>query len=175
VRKSAMASAQNLSSDIQRISYNLHPSKLDHLGLVAAVKGLCHEVSVHRELAVDFTSHDIPREIPRDVSLCIFRIAQEALRNVIRHSGSATARVELEGSLNELNLRVTDSGSALSQGRPSRNWASDLSAFRKDFVWLAGTLDSIQAVARHSGGSESTAQRARLLTCSKQRLPATKL
>ncbi|MDX6710436.1 MAG: hypothetical protein QOH96_1452 [Blastocatellia bacterium] len=143
VRKCAKAlwrRAQNLSSDIQRISYNLHPSKLDHLGLVAAVKSLCHEVSVHRALAVDFTSHDIPQEIPRDVSLCIFRIAQEALRNVIRHSGSATAQVELVWSLNELNLRVTDSGSGFEPGKAKSKQGLGLISMQERLRLVGGKL-----------------------------------
>ena len=143
VRKCAKAlwrRAQNLSSDIQRISYNLHPSKLDHLGLVAAVKSLCREVSVHRALAVDFTSHDIPQEIPKDVSLCIFRIAQEALRNVIRHSGSATARVELVWTLNELNLRVTDSGSGFEPGKAKSKQGLGLISMQERLRLVGGKL-----------------------------------
>jgi PAS domain S-box-containing protein len=143
VRKFAKAlwrRAQNLSSDIQRISYNLHPSKLDHLGLVAAVKSLCHEVSVNRALAVDFISRDIPQEIPKDVSLCIFRIAQEALRNVIRHSGSATARVELAWSLNELNLRVTDSGSGFEPGKAKSKLGLGLISIQERLRLVGGKL-----------------------------------
>jgi PAS domain S-box-containing protein len=143
VRKCAKAlwrRAHNLSSDIQRISYNLHPSKLDHLGLVAAVRSLCHEVSVHRALTVDFTSRDIPQEIPREVSLCIFRIAQEALRNVVRHSGSATAQVELVWSLNELNLRVTDSGSGFEPGKAKSKLGLGLISIQERLRLVGGEL-----------------------------------
>ncbi len=114
IRKRAHAlwrRARELSSDIHRISHNLHPSKLDHLGLVSALRSLCREGSEHRDLQIDFTSHDIPDDVPRDVSVSLFRVAQEAIRNVMRHSGSSRARVELACSANELNLRVTDSGS----------------------------------------------------------------
>jgi len=103
--------AQELSADIHRISYNLHPSKLDHLGLVAAIRSLCHEVSAHHGLEIELIAADIFGDIPRDVALCLFRVVQEALRNVIRHSGCRTARVELRRRGEDLNLRITDSGS----------------------------------------------------------------
>lgn len=103
--------AQQVASEIHQISYNLHPSKLDYLGLVAALRSLCHEVSHRHGLQVDFSTDDMPDELSRDVSLALFRVVQEALRNVVRHAGSTTARVELWCGAECVNLRITDSGS----------------------------------------------------------------
>lgn len=102
--------ADALSSDLHRLSYELHPSMITHLGLVAAVRSFCREVSRQQGIRIDFVDRDVPREIPEGVSLCLYRITQETLRNVVKHSGAPDARVELLGSEGGVRLRITDSG-----------------------------------------------------------------
>jgi PAS domain S-box-containing protein len=99
-----------LTSDIHGISHRLHPSRLDTLGLVAALRGLCAEFSEQQALQVRFVHHGVPDKVPQDVILCCFRIAQEALRNVDRHSGASEAIVELSGHSDYLDLFVSDPG-----------------------------------------------------------------
>src|SRR5205085_7916487 len=79
--------AQEISADIHRLSYRLHPSKLDHLGLAAAARSLCQELSDNGKINIEFHQTGFPATLPRDVSLCVFRIAQETLRNCLKHSG----------------------------------------------------------------------------------------
>jgi PAS domain S-box-containing protein len=102
--------AQELSADIHRLSYRLHPSKLDHLGLSAAVKSLCEELSRSGKLKVEVRQKAIPETLPVDVTLSIFRIVQEALRNCIKHSGARAAQVVLEKSGSVIRLSVSDNG-----------------------------------------------------------------
>jgi PAS domain S-box-containing protein len=102
--------ATEVSSDIRSLSHELHPAKLETLGLVASLKGLCSEFSAQHELAVEFVSSNIPDFIPKDVTLCLFRITQEALHNVVKHSGAAEAVVELSGYADEISLCIRDSG-----------------------------------------------------------------
>jgi signal transduction histidine kinase len=102
--------AARVSSDINGLSHQLHPSQLDGLGLVGSLRSLCKEFSGQHELQVQFLHSDIPEQIPKDVSLCLFRIAQEALRNVVKHSGAAEAEVELSGNADEIDLCISDSG-----------------------------------------------------------------
>jgi signal transduction histidine kinase len=78
---------KSLSSEVHRLSHDLHPAKLDQLGLVAAVRGFCKECALAHEIAIEFTDHDIPRTVSPDVALSLYRIAQEALHNVVKHSG----------------------------------------------------------------------------------------
>ena len=104
------ARAQEISADVHRMSHQLHPSKLDTLGLVAAVRSLCHDFARHTALTPEFSHRHVPNEIPRDVALCLFRVAQEALSNAVKHSGAHRARVELIGSAEELCLVITDRG-----------------------------------------------------------------
>jgi signal transduction histidine kinase len=99
-----------ISVDINRIAYQLHPSKLDTLGLVPALSGLCNEISKRHLLSVEFTNDNIPESLSGDVGLCIFRIVQEALSNVIKHSGAHKARVELSGGAQIIQLRIADAG-----------------------------------------------------------------
>jgi PAS domain S-box-containing protein len=103
--------ATEVSSDLHNLSHKLHPSKLDSLGLVAAVGGFCREFSKQHALHVQFSHHHADGRFPKDVTLCLFRIVQEALRNVVKHSGAAEARVELSGRGDEIELTVSDFGS----------------------------------------------------------------
>jgi PAS domain S-box-containing protein len=99
-----------LALDLHTLSHQLHSSKLEHVGLVSALNGLCREITEKHKIEVQFTQRDSPRDIPKDVALCLFRVAQEALGNVTKHSETKSAEVEL--SMNEfgIQLRITDSG-----------------------------------------------------------------
>ena len=101
---------KEISADIHRLSYKLHPAKLDHLGLAAAIQSLCKELTDSGELKVDLQQKGFRSDIPRDVTLCIFRIAQEALRNSSRHSGAHSAQVYLEQTRDAIRLSVSDNG-----------------------------------------------------------------
>lgn len=107
---SLQTKAQEISAEIHRLSYKLHPSKLDHLGLAAAVESLCGELSGSGKLKVEFRQTGLPAHVPKDVRLCLFRIAQESLRNCVKHSGARRARVVLEGAGGGLRLCVSDDG-----------------------------------------------------------------
>jgi signal transduction histidine kinase len=100
-----------LASDLHRLSHRLHPSALEVVGLEAALKQLCTEVADRHRLSVDFTSRDVPPQLEQEISVALFRIAQEALQNVVRHSHAADAAVELATGSDGLVLVVSDSGS----------------------------------------------------------------
>jgi PAS domain S-box-containing protein len=100
----------DLASDIQALSHRLHPPKLEYLGLAAAAAGFCRELSERHGVEIDFHSENIPKELPREVSLCLFRVLQEALQNAIKHSGSRQFQISLTGEADELELTVHDSG-----------------------------------------------------------------
>jgi PAS domain S-box-containing protein len=108
--KSVQSHAKEISADIHRLSYKLHPSKLDYLGLAPAVKSLCQEFCALGNLEVEFQQSDVPDNLPKDVTLCIFRIVQEALRNCAKHSGAELVNVKLDTSLDEIRLTVSDDG-----------------------------------------------------------------
>jgi len=104
--------AQEISSDLHRLSYKLHPSKLDHLGLAAAVKSLCDEVSLvqNGKLKVHFHQTGLPADLPKDTTLCLFRVSQEILRNCVKHSGADFAQVVLTKTDHAIRLSISDNG-----------------------------------------------------------------
>ena len=101
---------KELSSTVHDLSHQLHPTKLEQLGLVVAVRGLCNELSQQHGFEVEFTHSPELGLIPHDEALCLYRIVQEALQNIIKHSGSRHASVELSSVANTINLRITDDG-----------------------------------------------------------------
>lgn len=101
---------REISTDVHRLSHRLHPAKLDHLGLVATIGGLCREMSEQYSFRIDFLHRDVPRSIPGDAALCLFRVAQEALSNMVKHSGARTGKLELFGDRGSLHLCLSDSG-----------------------------------------------------------------
>ena len=102
--------AQDLSSDIHRLSYQLHPAKLDHLGLAAAVRSLCEELSQSTNVKIEVQQNRFPPALPKDIALCVFRVAQEALRNSVKHSGAQSVRVLLWKTRDAVRLSVSDDG-----------------------------------------------------------------
>ena len=100
---------EEIAADIHRLSYRLHPSKLDHLGLAPAVESLCKETS-NDKLTVMCRQSGFPARLSQDMTLSLFRIAQEALRNTVKHSDARTARVNLEKTDDEIRLTISDDG-----------------------------------------------------------------
>ena len=99
-----------IANDIQALSHELHSPRLEYLGLVAAMRGFCQEFKEQQKVEIDFRSHDLPSPVPPDVSLCLFRVLQEALHNAAKHSGVSGFAVQLWGTLGEIHLTVSDSG-----------------------------------------------------------------
>jgi PAS domain S-box-containing protein len=104
------ARIKHLSSSVHDLSHELHPSKLEQLGLVAAVRALCKEWTQAHGVSIDFTTHQVANRIPEETALCLYRIVQEALRNVIKHSGARQASVELLQNADTFCLRIVDEG-----------------------------------------------------------------
>lgn len=99
-----------ISNDVRRLSHKLHPSTLEYLGLAAAVRDLCQEVSRQHKIDVECLARDVPPELDGGISLNLFRTVQESLRNVVKHSHAKHAKVELTGESNLVRLRITDDG-----------------------------------------------------------------
>jgi PAS domain S-box-containing protein len=108
--KDACELVGELGSDIQALSHRLHSSKLELMGLVAAAAGICQELSTRQNVEIDFHSENIPKGLPREISLCLFRVLQEALQNALKHSGKRRFEVSLTRASNEIQLSVHDSG-----------------------------------------------------------------
>ena len=101
---------KEIASDIQHISHELHPARLEHLGLIAAVKALCRDLSAHRHIRIDVTAPSVSGPIPQNVGLCLYRVVQEALRNVLKHSGTEEAKVNISVNEDVIDVSICDSG-----------------------------------------------------------------
>jgi PAS domain S-box-containing protein len=102
--------AGQIATDVHRLSYQLHPSKLEALGLVASIRSYCRDIELQHAIEVEFTHTEVPVTIPAEVSLCVFRVVQEALHNVVKHSSAQSAFVKLSGTGDGLQLQIADSG-----------------------------------------------------------------
>lgn len=100
----------DIVSDIQALSRHLHSSNLQDLGIVAATRSFCEELTEQHEVEVDFSHTNIPHGVPKEISLCLFRVLQEALQNAVKYSGVRQFAVELQGTEGEIQLTVSDLG-----------------------------------------------------------------
>ena len=96
--------------DVHQMAYELHPSRLRTLGLVASLQSLCRDMSHQRNLHVTFTHGAVPASVDPNIALCLYRIVQEALHNVARHSQARDAQVHLACDTREIALAIADSG-----------------------------------------------------------------
>jgi PAS domain S-box-containing protein len=108
---------RDLSEKLKEISramnvtaHQLHSSHLEVLGLVSAVQGLCHEFARQYGIEAAFSHAGVPSRVPSEIALCLFRVVQEGLQNVAKHSGARTCSVELTGARDGIHLRISDSG-----------------------------------------------------------------
>jgi PAS domain S-box-containing protein len=101
---------KEMSSDLHSLSHQLHSSKLELVGLVSALSGLCQEMGEKYKIEIHFTKSGVLPKITKEVELCLFRVTQEALGNVVKHSQSKRARVELGANSMGVSLRIADEG-----------------------------------------------------------------
>jgi PAS domain S-box-containing protein len=138
------AQVRNLSSSVHRMSHDLHPAKLEQLGLLAAVRGLCRDFGATQNVAIAFVPHDVPRSLPDDIALCLYRVVQEAIQNIVKHSGAATAKVELRCSDGELYLVVSDQGCGFDSSAKTDEGSLGLISMRERVRLMRGRI-SVQS------------------------------
>jgi PAS domain S-box-containing protein len=140
--------ATEIASSIHNLSHRLRPSLLDLLGPVASIERLCRELSDRHNLEIKFVHHSIPEQIPKDVNLCLYRITQEALRNVVKHSGVAEAEVELLGRDDRIELSISDSGVGFSPESAQRTSGLGLISMQERLRLVGGQL-SVESEPAH--------------------------
>jgi signal transduction histidine kinase len=126
-----------LSEDVHALSYRLHPSILEDLGLIEALKAECERFSRTCSIRLDADPGNIPERLPNEVALCLFRIAQEGLRNIVRHARASRAQVRLGRIDGGLQLVVRDDGAGF-DGAQDRGRASLGHASMRQRVLLVG-------------------------------------
>lgn len=131
---------RQISSDVHRISHTLHPALLQQLGLIPALGGFCREIEKSRGLKITLTATEFPLEPRDEVALCLYRIAQESLQNVAKHSGSSSAVVEITENDKEICLTITDEGKGFDPGSQIVQRSLGLVSMQERLWSVRGTL-----------------------------------
>jgi PAS domain S-box-containing protein len=129
-----------IAGDVQSLAHQLHSSKLDYLGVVAAIRGLCTEVSKQHQVNIEFTDKNVPKPLPKDISLCLFRIAQEALHNAVKYSGANQFSVALYATEEEIQLVVRDRGAGFDVEEVKKNRGLGLVSMQERVHLVHGLL-----------------------------------
>src|SRR5436190_1753350 len=99
--------------EIRTLSYLLHPPMLDEVGLASALRWFASGFTKRSQIEIDLEIPESLGRFPRDLEIAAFRIVQETLTNVHRHSGSSTAKITIWRSANQLRLKVEDQGKGM--------------------------------------------------------------
>ncbi len=134
------AKASEISSEVSSITHELHSPKLELLGIVAAMKGFCEEMKRHQNMSVEFRHSGVPQDLPRDISLCLFRIFQEGVRNAARHSGLGVVEAELVGAANEISLKIRDRGAGFTTEDAQKSPGMGLISMRERVGLVKGSI-----------------------------------
>ncbi len=129
-----------IAADIQSLSHELHSSRLQYLGIAAAMRGFCREFGEQQKVEIDCKIHDLPVPLSPDISLCFFRVLQEALHNSTKHSGVWYFEVELWGTPDEIHLTVSDSGAGFDIDAAKASRGLGLISMEERLKLLNGTL-----------------------------------
>jgi len=129
-----------ITNDVQLLSHELHSSKLEYLGIVGATKNFCQEFSERQKVEIDFQSRDLPAALPTELSLSLFRVLQEALRNAMKHSGVKRFEVRLWGSTGEIHLTVSDLGVGFDSGAAMKSTGLGLTSMQERLRLVGGDL-----------------------------------
>jgi len=154
----------DIADDIQSLSHELHSAKLQYLGIAGAMRGFCREFGEQQKVEIDFQTHDVPGPLSADISLCFFRVLQEALHNSAKHSGVRHFEVRLWGTSDEIDLTVKDSGVGFDREAAKTSRGLGLISMEERLKLLNGTLSiesqpnrgtTIHARVPLSSGSDS--------------------
>src|SRR5262249_10651442 len=105
-----------LAKDLRHLSHELHPGVFEHVGFVEALRARCDEVTVESGVRVGLDAAEDWSGLGQETALCLYRIAQEALRNVVTHARASTAHVSLARHNGSIVMRVADDGQGFEMG-----------------------------------------------------------
>jgi len=132
--------SERVANDLRRMMHQLHPAALEHLGLVSALRSHCFEVRTEDGIEVRFRALSEFDQVHPEVAVCLYRIAQEALRNVSKHSGAREAWVEIEQKGGEILLSIADKGIGFDDKAPKGAKSLGLISMRERVRMLGGTI-----------------------------------
>ncbi len=129
-----------LARDIQNLSHGLHSAVLDKIGLEAAIRSDCSQVANRTAVEVEFQSRGVPRRVPEEIALSIYRVYQEATQNALKHSHSGRLDVFLGAGDSTLTLRVKDYGDGFESSSINGSGSLGLVSMRERLRMVCGSL-----------------------------------
>jgi signal transduction histidine kinase len=129
-----------IASDVQALSHELHTSRIELLGIGAAMRSFCADFAIQQKVAVDFETDNLPARLQSDISLCLYRILQESLHNAAKHSGVMTFEVRLWSADREVHLTVTDQGAGFDVATAKRGRGIGLASMSERVMLVNGGL-----------------------------------
>jgi signal transduction histidine kinase len=129
----------DISKGVHDLSRELHFSTLDYLGLVSGMRSWCEEFGLRQKLEIDFKSHDVPK-LPQEISLCFFRVAQEALHNAAKYSGAKRIEVQLTQTSGKIHLIVSDLGKGFDVAAARQKPGLGLTSMQERVRLVGGTI-----------------------------------
>jgi signal transduction histidine kinase len=130
-----------LAKDLRDLSHELHPGALEHVGLLEALRGRCAEINRESGTRVDVEVADGWSELADDVELCLYRVAQEALRNITKHAQARTAHISLAHRNGQVVMRITDDGRGFQENGSNGQHGIGLLSMRERVRMLEGTFE----------------------------------
>jgi signal transduction histidine kinase/ligand-binding sensor domain-containing protein len=136
------STASQAIEEVREISYNLRPFHLDELGLTKALESMCDRVAQSSQIVIEYAIDNLDGFFPKSEQINFYRIVQECLNNIVKHSAAARARIVVECDADNLYLEIEDNGKGFD---------------------LAGTQANLQSGKRRSLGLVSLVERSRIL------------
>jgi PAS domain S-box-containing protein len=129
-----------IAEDARRLSHGLHPLSLELLGLASAVRQQCLEFGAATSATVNHNIGDLPGNLGKDVVTCIFRVLQESLHNITKHSKARQVEVKLWADSGEIRLQVNDDGVGFEMGKTTANQGLGLASMNERVRLVRGSL-----------------------------------
>lgn len=148
-----LTQVQELAADVHNLAHRLHSVKLQHLGLPAALSEVCRQIARQHQLRIDLHANNGCSSLSQELALCLYRVAQEALNNAVKHSHSKRVEVHLYCERGRVFLQVRDFGIGFNPVR--RAPGLGLATMQERLHLLGGTL-SIKSIS--GGGTELIAE-----------------
>lgn len=142
----ALERLRDAASSVHDLALGLHSTKLEYLGLIPALRSLCRDMGRQKLPNIHFSHQGETQALSHDTALCLYRVAQEALRNALKHSGVDAAEVELIARPDRIELRIQDRGKGF-----------DLASVEGDHLGLVSMRERMRLAGGHLSIDSSSA------------------
>jgi signal transduction histidine kinase len=127
-------------NDVKSLAHELYSPRLEYLGIASVMSSYCKEFGERKRVEIDFRSDGLPSAIPPEISLCLFRVLQEALHNAVRHSGVRQVDARLRATSDEIQLTISDRGAGFDIENPKTSQGLGLNHMRERLKLVKGSL-----------------------------------